>query len=59
MKKIGIMTMQRIYNYGSFLQTYGLNKNIEELGYDVQFDHTNASNNISKLDYDIHIEQKS
>ena len=37
MKKIGIMTMQRIYNYGSFLQAYGLKKNIEELGYNVQF----------------------
>jgi polysaccharide pyruvyl transferase WcaK-like protein len=38
MKKIGIMSMQRIINYGSFLQAYGLKKTIENLGnYDVQF----------------------
>lgn len=37
MKKIGIMSMQRIINYGSFLQAYGLYKTIKDLGYDVQF----------------------
>lgn len=37
MKKIGIMSMQRIKNYGSFLQAYGLKKNIEKLGYEVEF----------------------
>ena len=37
MKKIGIMSMQRINNYGSFLQAYGLKKIIEGLGHDVQF----------------------
>lgn len=35
--KVGIMSMQRIINYGSFLQAYGLKKIIEELGHDVQF----------------------
>lgn len=36
--KIGIMTMQRIINYGSFLQAYGLKKTIESFGgYEVQF----------------------
>ncbi|HCE11657.1 MAG TPA: polysaccharide pyruvyl transferase family protein, partial [Enterococcus sp.] len=34
MKKIGIMSMQRIYNYGSFLQAYGLKKLIEEIEVD-------------------------
>ena len=29
MKKIGIMTMQRIVNYGSFLQAYALQKVIK------------------------------
>ena len=29
--------MQRIYNYGSFLQAYGLKKMLEELGCDVEF----------------------
>lgn len=29
--------MQRIINYGSFLQAYGLKKNIENLGYQVEF----------------------
>lgn len=37
MKKIGIMSMQRIKNYGSFLQAFGLKKLIEELGYEVEF----------------------
>lgn len=37
MKKVGIMSMQRIANYGSFLQAYGLKHILEELGCDVQF----------------------
>lgn len=37
MKKVGIMSMQRVYNYGSFLQGYGLKSLIEELGCDVEF----------------------
>lgn len=35
--KVGIMTMQRVENYGSFLQAYGLKKEIEKLGHTVQF----------------------
>lgn len=35
--KVGIMTMQRIVNYGSFLQAYSLMKTIEELGHEVEF----------------------
>lgn len=37
MKKIGIMSMQRIINYGSYLQAYGLYNTIRQLGYDVEF----------------------
>lgn len=37
MKKVGIMSMQRIANYGSFLQAYALKQLIEELGYQVEF----------------------
>ena len=37
MKNAGILSMQRIANYGSFLQAYGLKKLLEELGCDVQF----------------------
>lgn len=37
MKKVGIMSMQRIANYGSFLQAYGLKCILEELGCEVQF----------------------
>lgn len=37
MKKVGIMSMQRVYNYGSFLQGYGLKSLIEELGCEVEF----------------------
>lgn len=35
--KVGIMSMQRIANYGSFLQAYALKQLIQELGYEVEF----------------------
>lgn len=35
--KIGIISMQRVPNYGSFLQAYGLQKIIENLGHKVVF----------------------
>lgn len=35
--KVGILSMQRIANYGSFLQAYALKIMLEELGYEVQF----------------------
>ena len=34
---VGIISMQRICNYGSYLQAYGLKKMIEALGHDVVF----------------------
>ena len=37
MARIGIMSMQRIANYGSFLQAYGLKHILEDLGCAVQF----------------------
>ncbi len=37
MKKVGILSMQRIKNYGSFLQAYALMKIIESLGHKVEF----------------------
>lgn len=37
MKRVGIMSMQRIANYGSFLQAYALKKLIEELNCKVEF----------------------
>ncbi|MDY4576879.1 MAG: polysaccharide pyruvyl transferase family protein [Anaerobutyricum hallii] len=37
MVKVGILSMQRIANYGSFLQAYGLKHILEDLGCDVQF----------------------
>ena len=37
MKKVGILSMQRIKNYGSFLQAYALKDMIEELGHKVEF----------------------
>ena len=37
MKRVGIMSMQRIANYGSFLQAYALKQLIEEQGDEVQF----------------------
>lgn len=35
--KIGIMSMQRVANYGSFLQAYALKNIIKSLGHDVTF----------------------
>lgn len=35
--KVGIMSMQRIVNYGSFLQAYGLRSVIEQMGHSVEF----------------------
>ena len=35
--KIGIISMQRITNYGSFLQAYGLMNEIKKLGHSVEF----------------------
>lgn len=35
--KIGILSMQQVINYGSFLQAFGLKKTIESLGHTVNF----------------------
>lgn len=35
--KVGILSMQQITNYGSFLQAYGLKSMIKSLGHDVEF----------------------
>lgn len=35
--KVGIMSMQRIINYGSFLQAYALSNTIKNLGHEVEF----------------------
>lgn len=37
MSRVGILSMQRIKNYGSFMQAYGLKKTLEELGHQVEF----------------------
>ena len=37
MAKVGILSMQRIINYGSFLQAYALKTLLEEQGHEVQF----------------------
>lgn len=37
MKKVGIMSMQRIVNYGSFLQAYALKQLVQQQGCDVEF----------------------
>ena len=37
MSRVGIMSMQRIKNYGSFMQAYALKKIIESLGNNVEF----------------------
>lgn len=47
--KVGIMSMQRIKNYGSFLQAYSLKKNIESLGHTVEFVDYKVDNTIDKF----------
>lgn len=37
MSKVGILSMQRIKNYGSFLQAYALKNIIQSLGHEVEF----------------------
>ncbi len=49
-KKIGIMSMQRIVNYGSFLQAFGLKDTLEKLGFDIQFVDYNYERTISELE---------
>lgn len=49
--KVGIMSMQRIENYGSFLQSYGLKKILEEMGHEVYFvDYEIGASVIEKVD---------
>ena len=40
--RVGIISMQRIYNYGSFLQAYALKRMMENRGHDVSFADINA-----------------
>ena len=47
--KIGIMSMQRIVNYGSYLQAYGLKKSIEKFNHNVQFIDYHAGKPLSAL----------
>ena len=35
--KVGIMSMQRIVNYGSFLQAYALKSYVKNMGHQVDF----------------------
>lgn len=43
---IGIVSMQRVINYGSFLQGFALKRILEELGYEVSFVDIKKGNNI-------------
>ena len=46
--KVGIISMQRVYNHGSFLQSYGLKSLIEELGHEVRFIDLRPGENLCK-----------
>lgn len=50
MVKVGIMSMQRIANYGSFLQAYGLKSILQEIGCDVEFVDYHPGKTIIKSD---------
>lgn len=52
MKKVGIMSMQRIANYGSFLQAYALKQLIEEQGNRVEFVDYHVGNPVIKENVD-------
>ena len=49
--KVGIMSMQRIINYGSFLQAYALKKTLESLGHEVEFVDYHAGEPIVQADH--------
>lgn len=42
--RIGILSMQRVHNYGSFLQSYALKKMLENMGHNVVFVDIECSN---------------
>lgn len=47
MSKVGIMSMQRVVNYGSFLQAFALKGLLEEMGHTVEFvDYKVAEDNL-------------
>jgi hypothetical protein len=43
---VGILTMHRVRNWGSFLQAFALKKNVEELGHEVSFLDIKPSNDM-------------
>lgn len=45
---VGIISMQRVYNHGSFLQSYGLKALIEEQGHTVRFVDLRPGENLCK-----------
>lgn len=47
-KKVGIMSMQRIANYGSFLQAYALKQLLEEQGCKIEFVDYHAGQPVAK-----------
>lgn len=51
-KKIGILTMHRVYNFGSVLQAFALQKVIERLGYDCKLIDYQYPNRIHPTDKD-------
>lgn len=50
MSKIGILSMQRIKNYGSFLQAYALKTILQEMGHQVEFVDYHVGKTIIKTD---------
>lgn len=56
--KVGILSMQRIANYGSFLQAYGLKSILEELGCEVEFVDYHPGNTLITADGGTGIKRK-
>ena len=50
MSKIGILSMQRIKNYGSFLQAYALKTILQDIGHQVEFVDYHVEQPIIKTD---------
>ena len=51
MKKIGLLSFPRYYNYGTFLQLYALETTIEKLGFScevIDYDRDNTNGEIHK-----------
>ena len=57
--KLGIMSMQRITNYGSYLIAFAMQKTFEKLGHSVEFVDFKIEPCLTKFTSDVYLEKLS